>query len=326
MQNSIILYQIGILAILVLVGILASIFNIITERVRKGLGDLVFDVTLPLLIVTTFARIDVSPEILQNSGLVFLFAYLALALMYAFGTFFSKIMKLKGNQRAVFVNHHMFGNIVFLGFPLMDALFPGGEGLLYAAVFQLASNSIMWTFGVWVFLKGKGGTRNEVWKNMLNSNTIAFFLGILIMLFQIRIPDIIFEPLSGLGKSTIYLSMLYIGAMLVQSKVRGIFKKPHVFVLAFNKLLFVPVILAILVNLLSYWLFPDFGEIARKVVLLEAAMPCMATIVVMAHKFGSDDKLATENVFVSTIFSIISIPLVYSILLLLDRLFLGLFG
>jgi hypothetical protein len=326
MQNNIILYQIAILAILVLVGILASKLKVITERVRMGIGDLVFEVTLPLLIVTTFARIELSTEILMNSGLVFLFAYISLAVMYGFGDLFSGFLKLKGNQRAVFINHHMFGNIVFLGFPLMNALFPGGEGLLYAAVFQLASNSVMWTFGVWVFLKGKGGTRKDIWKNMINSNTIAFFLGLLIMLVKLPFPDLLYEPLSGLGQSTIYLSMLYIGAMLVQTKLRGTLKKPQVFVLTFNKLILVPFFLAIIINLFSYWLFPQFGEIAKMVVLLEASMPCMATIVVMAHKFGSDDELATENVFVSTVFSILSIPLVYSGLLILDKFFQGLFG
>jgi malate permease and related proteins len=323
MHNNIILYQIAILAILVVIGIAATKFRIITEGGKKGIADLVFDVTLPLLIITTFARIDMTTEILLNSGLVFLFAYFALAIMYGIGDLSAWIMKLHGNQRAVFINHHMYGNIVFLGFPLMDALFPGGEGLLYAAVFQLASNSVMWTFGVWVFLKGNGGKRRDVWKNMLNPNTVAFFAGILIMVFSIRFPDVIFEPLHGLGKTTIYLSMLYIGAMLVQTRVRGIFKKPHVFLLTFNKLLFIPFILAISINLLTYLLFPGFGDIARKVLILEASMPCMATIVVMANKFGSDDVLATENVFISTIFSIISIPVVYSGLLLLDQMIAG---
>jgi len=326
MQNNIILYQIAVLAIMVLVGIIATRFRVITEGARKGIADLVFEVTLPLLIITTFAKIDMSPSILKNSALVFFLAYLALAVMFTAGAISSKILGLKGNQRAVFINHHMFGNIVFLGFPLMDALFPGGEGLLYAAVFQLASNSIMWTFGVWVFLKGNGGKRNEVWKNMLNSNTIAFFIGLVIMFTGLRLPEVIFEPLHGLGKSTIYLSMLYIGAMLMQTRVGKIFQKPQIFLLSFNKLLLVPILLAVIVDLLSWWLFPGFGEIARKVVLLEASMPCMATIVVMAHKFHSDEGLATENVFVSTILSIFTIPLVYSILLFMDKFFQGIFA
>lgn len=321
MENNVILYQITILAILVVIGMFATRLNVITESTKKGIANIVFDITLPLLIITTFANIDISPEILRNSALVFLFAYIALMIMYLNGTLFSRILRLKGNQRAVFINHHMFGNIVFLGFPLMDALFPGGEGLLYAAVFQLASNSVMWTIGVWIFLRGKGFTRAALWKNMINANTVAFFIGLIIMFFNIRFPKVLFEPLYGLGKSTIYLSMLYIGAMLVHTRVRGIFKKSHLFVLSFNKLLLVPALLSLIVYGLSSLFFTEFGEVARKVLLLESAMPCMATIAVMANKFGSDDQMATENIFVSTIFSIFTIPLIYSGLLLLDALF-----
>lgn len=326
MQNHIILYQIAVLAILVIIGVAATKAKIITESVKNGIADIVFDVTLPLLIITTFARIDITTEIIRNSGLVFLFTYISLGIMYIAGDIFAKVSRLKGNQRAVFINHHMFGNIVFLGFPLMDALFPGGEGLLYAAIYQLASNSIMWTFGVWVFLKGKGGNRREVWKNMLNPNTIAFFIGLLLMFLRIKMPDILYEPLHGLGKSTIYLSMLYIGAMLTYTSVKGTLRKPHVFILTFNKLLLVPAIIAITVYALAFWLFPSFGEISRKVLILQASMPAMATIVVMAKKFGSDDTLATENVFVSTLVSMISIPVVYGGLLLLDDLFLNFFS
>lgn len=324
-MNSIILYQISILVILVVIGIIATKFRVITPSAKKSIADLVFDVTLPLLIITTFAKIEVTPSIIQNSALVFLFAYMALGIMFCTGSLFAKILKLKGNQRAVFINHHMFGNIVFLGFPLMDALFPGGEGLLYAAVFQLASNSVMWTFGVWVFLKGKGGSKNEVWRNMINPNTVSFFIGLLIMFANIQFPDVLFEPLAGLGKSTIYLSMLYIGAVLVQTRVKGIFRKKHVLLLSFNKLLLVPFILALVINLISFWLFPDFGSVARKVVLLEASMPCMATIVVMANKFGSDEALATENVFFTTILCILSIPLVYTMLVFAEQVFSKLF-
>lgn len=322
MQNHIILYQIAILAILVVVGVLAAKAKIITESVKNGIADIVFGITLPLLIITTFATIEISPAIIKNSSLVFLLAYIAMGIMYVAGDLFAKVTRLKGNQRAVFINHHMYGNIVFLGFPLMDALFPGGEGLLYAAIYQLASNSVMWTFGVWIFLKGKGGSKKEVWRNMLNPNTIAFVIGLLLMFLKIKLPDLVFEPLHGLGKSTIYLSMLYIGAMLAFTSLKGTLRKPHVFLLSFNKLLLVPTIIAFVVYAISNWIFPSFGEISMKVLILEASMPCMATIVVMARKFGSDDTLATENVFVSTLLSILSIPLVYGGLLLLDKLFL----
>ncbi len=321
MENQVIVDQILILAILIGIGVLAVKARIITESVKSGIADVVFDITLPLLIITTFARIELTPAILRNSGLVFLFAYLALGVMFVSGTIAAGITKQKGKQRAVIINHHMFGNIVFLGFPLMNALF-GAEGLLYAAVYQLASNSVMWTIGVWIFLKGNGSGGKDVLKNLVNSNTIAFFIGIVLMVIRVRIPDVLYDTLHGLGSTTNYLSMLYIGAILASTHLKGTIKKAHVFVTALDKLILVPAIFAVLVYSISAWLFPSFGDTSMKVVILEASMPCMATIVVMAKKFGSDEILATENVFVSTIAALVTLPLVYAGLSFLDKLML----
>jgi predicted permease len=312
------LNQILILAILVGIGVIATKLKVITESVKDGMSKLIFQITLPLLIITSMARIELTSEIILNSGLVFLYAFLAFAVMTLTGTFFARILKLEGKQRAVFIIHHIFGNIVFLGFPLMDALFPGGEGLLYAAMYQLASNTVMWTFGIWIFIRGSGASSKNLVKNLINPNIIALLIGMIIMYLKIEIPEMIFFPLNGLGKTTIYLSMLYIGAMLSYMSIGRALKKFHIYLITFNKLLLVPAVLAILIYGLSEWITPGFGLVARKVLILEASMPCMAIIVVLAKQFNSDDALAAENVFFSTIVSLFTLPLVYSGLLWLE--------
>jgi len=318
-ENGIIVHQILFLAVLVLVGVLATKLRVISESVKDSLAKVIFNVTLPLLIFTSVARIDLSPDIIRNSGMVFLYTYLALFIMFLAGSIFARILGLKGQQRAVFINHHIYGNIVFLGFPLLDALFPGGEGLLYAAMYQLASNTSMWTFGVWIFVRENKGPQTKLLRNLLNPNTIALILGLVVMFTGLHIPDLAFEPFFGMGKTTIYLSMLYIGAMLSYMSWRGVLKRLYILLLSFNKLLLVPAILAFVVFFLSELITPNFGMIARKVVILQASMPCMAIIVVLAKQFKSDDALATENVFVSTIASLFTLPLVYTGLVWLEH-------
>ncbi|MBN2697847.1 MAG: AEC family transporter [Bacteroidales bacterium] len=318
MENQIILHQIIILAILVAIGVLATKLRVINESVKDGMARLIFQITLPLYIITSMARVDLTTEIIFNSSLLFMYAFLAFFIMFLTGTLFARVTRLKGPQRAVFINHHIFGNIVFLGFPLMDALFPGGEGLLYAAIYQLASNIIMWSFGIWIFIRGNGTPTKDLLKNLINPNTIALFLGLIIMYFRVGIPDVVYEPLNGLGRTTTYLSMLYIGAMLSYMAIGNALKKFHIYLLSFNKLLFVPAILTILVYGISEWITPGFGPVARKVLIMEASMPCMAIIVVLARRFNSDDALAAENVFFTTIASLFTLPLVYSGLLWIE--------
>jgi predicted permease len=104
--------------------------------------------------------------------------------------------------------------------------------------------------------------------------------------------------------------MLYIGAMLVFSDVGGLLGKKSLYILSTNRLVLVPLVLVLL-----FWLFfaatgiiPD--KLVSSVIILEASMPCMATVVIMAKEFGSDDHLAVGNVFVSTVLSIFTLPII----------------
>jgi predicted permease len=98
--------------------------------------------------------------------------------------------------------------------------------------------------------------------------------------------------------------------MLAFTNVGGLLGKKSLYLLSFNRLILVPALL-ISVFLVFYFitgLAPE--KLVSSVIILEASMPCMATVVIMAKEFGADDHQAVGNVFVSTIVSIITLPLV----------------
>ncbi len=129
--------------------------------------------------------------------------------------------------------------------------------------------------------------------------------------FSIKLPVFLSKSLGGLGDTTIYLSMLYIGAMLASMNWKKAIASGQAYLLSFNKLILVPV-LSLGLYLIMFRLFSfKLDEPAASVIILESAMPCMANIVVLAKIYGADDKQATENVFISTILSIISLPVIY---------------
>jgi hypothetical protein len=124
--------------------------------------------------------------------------------------------------------------------------------------------------------------------------------------------------MTELGSANTWLSMLYIGAMLVFSNVGGLLKKKSLYLVSFNRLILCPAILIAIFYIIGILtgLAPD--NLVTSVIILEASMPCMATVVIMAKEFKSDDRLAVGNVFVSTIISILTLPLV---VLALETLF-----
>ena len=305
-----IINQIVFLGVLALCGIIAYRFKVLQNSAKEVLEKLVFFVTLPLLIITKLSSMAFTAEIFRNGAMVILGTYLILFIQLYIGKFSAKIFKLTMPQAAVHELHTALGNIVFLGFPLLDALFPGGEAILYAALYQLATNTVMWTYGVY---KLNPATKEKGLKNLnklLNPNIIALCLGLLMMAFKIRIPAIIHIPLSGLGGITLYLAILYIGILLAQTKIQNVFKAPQVYLLSFNKMFLLPVVFIFIFNGIFYILNIRMNTIAFSTLILESAMPCMAILVLLVKRFEGDDELAMKNVFLTHILSLLSLPFV----------------
>ncbi len=310
MQQSIILEQISYLAVLVLIGVLASKIGIIKEQARDALVKIIFNITLPLLLFTNFSKLEMSPEILRNSYLLIIISLIMILLMLLFAFLFSMFFRMKHEQKSVFIPHNAFGNVLYFGFPVVNALF-GELGLFYASIYAFVSIMLLWTVGIYVITRKGGMSFNESMRNMINPNSVAILAGFILFLLNVKIPGFLLKPFVSLGGTTIYLSMLYIGALLGLMKVRGVFSNKFVYLTSFNKTLLFP-----LLFILGFAALPDkmaagIDPLIVSVVIVEAAMPCMANIVIIAKMYRVDDHLATANVFVSTVMSILTLPFIY---------------
>ncbi len=314
MNENIVVYQILILAILIITGFLAVRTGLISIKIKDGLSQLIFKLTLPLLIFTKISALRFTGSLLVNSLWYFLLVYLAFLLMYIVGIFSVRLFRFKQEESRVFLTHSLFGNIVFLGFPLMDALYPGGEGILYATLYQLVSSTLLWTVGVFFLTRQGQVSWGKSFRHLWNPNTIAFLAGLLMVVLNIRLPQVFTDTFGKLGQTTIYLSMIYIGILLSVLTPRDFLRYPKVLLLSLNKLVLVPVLLMLGVGLLIRSLHIPLSGTAFSVLVIETAMPCMANVVILAKEFGSDDVLAMKNVFVTTLFSILTLPFILFLL------------
>jgi predicted permease len=167
------------------------------------------------------------------------------------------------------------------------------------------------------------------WKDnlshLINPNTLAFLGGILIItlksIFKIEknaiydsVWGVIYTTFNGLGHTTIYLSMVFIGLILANIKINGmkdIMSKYRYFVLSAFKLLIVPFIAIAFFKLTNGY----FDEYVKKIVVLQLAMPASTIVSALALQYDSDYFAATEGIFVSTILSILTLPfIVYMIM------------
>lgn len=308
MQTTIIISQIIILAIVVIIGAIGARFRVITPDTKDMLSKVIFNISLPLMLFTNFLKLDSTPKLLANSLVVLFISALVIFFMLLIGWITTRLFSISGRQAAVFKAHSMFGNTIFLGFPLINALY-GAEGVLYASMYQLVSTIIMWTVGVIVLTFGSGLSWKKSLIKVINPNTIATLAGLAFFLLTIKLPRIIVTPLSELGAANTWLSMLYIGAMLYFSSVGDLLRKKILYLISFNRLILVPaMIVAIFAIVRILGASPD--HLVTSVIILQASTPAMASVVIMAKELGADDHLAVGNVFISTIISIVTLPIV----------------
>jgi hypothetical protein len=308
MGSEIIIHQLLIFGVLMVVGAIGSYSGIITEKAKDFLSRFIIDITLPCLIFSTFARIDSNSQLLINGGLVFAFTFVNLFLAFVVGSASSKLQGLNKGNSTIHTLHTMFGNIVFLGYPLFDALFPGGIGIFYAAAFQLASNSVTFTYGIY---RLSSGTNKSSFKRLMNINTIALLIGFGITAFKIPVPSFLIDALSGLGKATSPLSMVYIGALLMGIGIRKSVKHWSIYILSFVKLLLLPIAAGFLYMFIVKTFNLNMSREAFIVLVMEMAMPCQTIVVVMSRRYGGNYQLAAGNLFVTTILSILTLPAIY---------------
>lgn len=316
MPVEIILNQILILAIVVVIGLIASWLKIIDPLTKDFVAKVIFNVTLPSMLLTNFSRLDLTPRLLSNSLQIISLAVFVLTFMLFVGWAASKIMRMKPEDSAIFRLHSMMGNIIYLGFPVIFSLY-GQEGLLYAGLFTVVSNLMMWTVGVIILTDNKKITVSERLKHILNPNTVAILTGFTLFLMKMKLPKIILDSVGGLGSTNTWFSMIYIGSVLWYARVGNVLQNRNIYVLAFNRLLLVPLILTGLFYFLGLYLPVSFDKTVLSVLILEAAMPCMVNVVIMVKILGKDDTQAVANVFLTTLLSIITLPLILICLSLL---------
>jgi len=298
-----------VLAILVLAGIIASRAGVFTATSKDVLARIIFYVTLPALLFTNFSKVDLTPELLEASMQTLLLSLCVLLFMLLMGVLVAKLFGLKGSHESIFRLHSMLGNIIYLGLPLIATQF-GREGLLYASLFVLVSNILMWTVGVTLVTPGSTFSLKRNLLKLLNVNTIAIVSGFTLFLLSVKLPPIILDSVGALGSTTTYLSMIYIGAVLYFADSRKMLGNRNVYLLSVNRLLIVPFMLIGIFVFMNY-LFPGLlRKEVLNVVVMQAAMPCMVNVVIMVNILGKDDDIATANVFVSTILSVITLPLI----------------
>ena len=289
----IVLRQIVIMFVYMAIGGLLFQKGLITKEGSKSLANLLLYVVLPCVVVKSFC-VARTPE--RTSGLLvsFLAALGILLLAMAVSHLLFKKNPIDDFGAA-------FSNAGFMGFPLVAAV-QGSEAIFYAAGFVALLNALQWTYGQ-SLISGDPGYRSPkaILKNPL---VLSLLLGILIFCFEIPMPAIASDLLAALAALNAPLAMVILGVYLAQTDPKTLFNDPHLYVVAAARLVLIPLLTILVLKLLP----AEYAAIATTLVIVAAA-PIGSNVAVYAQKLGKDYAYAVRGVCLSTLLSVITMPL-----------------
>lgn len=309
MDVSIIIYPIVQLFIAIIIGIVSAKTDYLSENVRTALSKVIVNITLPLMIITSLMSKELNGEVAINMAIVAICAVITVVVLFFIGLGTAKMFRLKEPTKTLHAILSESGNVAFLGYPIVLAVL-GPEGMFYAVIYGMVNDAIFWSAGVYLMYRSSGNLKGKASaKKLLNANTIAFLIGVPLMLFKVKFPAILFDTLMGIGSMTTYLSMLFIGMTLARINIKTLYKRVSMIAPAIIKMVIAPLCVSVVLFLIGV------EPIVAGAIVLEIAMPAQTSASIVAMDAGSDEQYAAEYIFFSTLLSLVTLPLVYYIMM-----------
>ncbi len=282
--------------LLMAVGVVLRKMNIITEEGKSMITDLVIDLILPCNIISAFyMSMDESVFVAELEILVISI------LIQIFCTFVSAVLYRRApkEKKRVLQYATVCSNAGFLGNPVAEGLYDS-IGLLYASVYLIPQRIVMWSAGLSYFTECP--SKKEVVKKVLkNPCIVAVEIGIVLMVTQVQLPGFLSSAIDNVGGCTTAITMILVGTTLADADTRHILTKTTAFY-SFIRLIFIPAVV-----FAGCWL-ADIDSIVAGVSVTLAAMPAGMTTAILAMKYHGDEEFATQCVVLTTLLSVVAIP------------------
>ena len=303
---SIVLEQIEIFVVYMLIGIFAVKMHFLDREKLGMLSGCITKILLPLLIFTNTINGTTRKQFLSSAIIILLTAVLYLAL-YAVSTVLAKLLRIDCKHESLYRACTMFGNCGFMGIPIITALYPE-QGGLYIAMYTVIDQLALWTVGTDLTApvdNAKKLSTSQRFRKMINPATAAILAGVFVVLTGIKLPSIIVTALAKTGAAASPLAMVYLGGVFCYIKMIDYLKLKEVYVTIAVKMLLLPILVyAVLSHI------PAVDQNVAVTIGILCALPTMSSVAMMAESQHSDSDYATGFIFVTTLISIVTLPVV----------------
>ncbi|MCI9541078.1 MAG: AEC family transporter [Lachnospiraceae bacterium] len=302
------LQQMIVLFLVMLVGFLAYKKNYINDNASKKLSSIVVNIANPALILSSVLSMDntITGKDLITTVILAIAVFAGLLIISIFIPIIFRVEKQSAGAYQVMT---VFSNIGFMGFPIISSVY-GSSALLYATLFLIPYNILIYTYGIHTMKAGKKEGKEKLKiGQILNIGVIACILAILLFIFHVKLPEFLGSVITMLSNLTAPLSMMVIGASMAVIDWKKLLSDYRLLLFSLFKLFVLPIIGTLIVKQVIS------NEVICGVTMVMLATPVGSMTAMLAQEYNGDYELASKGVMLSTLLSVVTLPIVSAIVM-----------
>lgn len=292
--------QTMVMLILIVTGIICFKTGIITKDGNRELSKLVLSVVNPIVIFMAY-QTDYNSELVKNLMTAFLLSAISFAVVIA-GAYIIIPAKIRNFEIERFST--IYSNCAFMGIPLIQALF-GSTGVFYLTAYLTVFNFMIWTHGI-ILLSGERNLKN-ILKVLYSPVILSIVIGIIMFFCQIKLPSVASKAFEFIADLNTPLAMIVSGVTMADANIISLLKKKRIYFTAFCKLFLFP---ALIVIIFALPVFSGIDSDVRTSIIIATSAPSAAMCTLQCIRIGKDSLYASEIFAFTTVFSVISLPIV----------------
>ena len=294
-----------VFVVLMVIGYLCAKTNFAGREFTKDASKMVINVFMSATIINSVLVSDArlsGGELLQ----VMLVLCMSVGVCWVLGAISCRLVGL-GDREPLFELLVAVMNNMFIALPVVETLF-GSQAVFYCSLSCIPFNVLLYTFGIYR-LQGGEGKGSVRLKDIFSVPLLATLVALVIFLLHPPVPPVVKDLASTMAAATMPLSMIVIGSSLGSVSLLDAFKKGKLYLMCAIRLLLCPLLVWLLAGLMTEDLM------LRVTATIIAAAPSGVVVSVLAIQYDRDAVFTSEGILLSTVFSMLTIPLIVSIIL-----------
>ena len=296
------LISLAMIFIMIVPGLVLGRKNVITEEQSLGLTGIVTNLTWPCLVIDAM-QIPFSFEILKSCGYITVIMLVIFLISWLISQLLVKITSMDKGHSYLFTFMIMFANTGFMGLPIINAIY-GKDATFYASIAEMVNDILIFSIGIIFIQKAAGKHEGVNMKDLFTPGMIGVLIGFALFLLNVRLPGFLGDSINLIGSATTPITMIAVGMQIGRMKVKDVFSGSTIYIMSFVKLIFLP----LLTYLIFYIVLGDKSLLAN-VVVMDFAMPAAMCTSIFSQQYGADYQFASKGVLITTLLSIVTIPL-----------------